>query len=399
MTARKALERVRAPDEHGAQQRAWAVVRSAYGERSPASSRRVRWRFALLPALVAVAGAVALSPAGATIARWVKDTLGVPHAAKALFSLPAPGRVLISGGGGTWIVAADGSARRLGSWSEASWSPHGLYIAAVRGDQLAAINPRGTIVWALARPSVSDPRWYAPSGFRVAYLSGQTLRVVAGDGTGDHVVGASSVIHVAPAWRPGHPYQLAYANRYEIVVVRDADTGKVSWTAPPAGPVQGSPSGPVRELAWSDDGQRLLVVTDFRATLYNAAGHVVASVVPGNPRERILDAALSPGGRQLALLLGGGVDRVALADITSRSPKLKPVFSGVGLRQLAWSPNGRWLLVTWPAADQWVFVRVAGAPRIAAVSRIAQQFGAHTSSGVEFPRLDGWCCPRWPAVR
>jgi len=67
------------------------------------------------------------------------------------------------------------------------------------------------------------------------------------------------------------------------------------------------------------------------------------------------------------------------------------VLAGAGLREVAWSPNGQWLLATWPAANQWVFVRVAGAPRIAAVSRIAQQFSVGRNS-LGFPRLEGWCC-------
>jgi len=95
----------------------------------------------------------------------------------------------------------------------------------------------------------------------------------------------------------------------------------------------------------------------------------------------------------------GGVDRVELANMGSRHPALTPVFSGAGLRQLAWSPDGRWLLISWPQADQWVFVRVAGKPRIVAVSHIAEQFGAHASAGRGFPRLDGWCCQRWPTPR
>jgi hypothetical protein len=78
MNVKREFSRVRAPDEVGARQRAWAVVRSAYQEASSAASRRARWRFAVLPVLVALAGAIALSPAGATIARWVKHTLGVP---------------------------------------------------------------------------------------------------------------------------------------------------------------------------------------------------------------------------------------------------------------------------------------------------------------------------------
>jgi hypothetical protein len=38
-----------------------------------------------------------------------------------------------------------------------------------------------------------------------------------------------------------------------------------------------------------------------------------------------------------------------------------------------------------------VFVRAAGAPRVAAVSRIAQQFSPGGSARA-FPQLEGWCC-------
>jgi hypothetical protein len=70
------------------------------------------------------------------------------------------------------------------------------------------------------------------------------------------------------------------------------------------------------------------------------------------------------------------------------------VLSGAGIRQVLWAPDGRWLLASWPAADQWVFVRVGGGPRIAAASGIEQQFaGASTRAGARaFPRLEGWCC-------
>ena len=70
-----------------------------------------------------------------------------------------------------------------------------------------------------------------------------------------------------------------------------------------------------------------------------------------------------------------------------------PIFSGAGLGPLVWSPNGRWLLISWPAADQWIFVRttVARGRRLLAVSRIAEQF-APGRQPRGYPRLDGWCC-------
>ncbi len=64
------------------------------------------------------------------------------------------------------------------------------------------------------------------------------------------------------------------------------------------------------------------------------------------------------------------------------------VFRGTGeFRDAARTPDGRWLLVTWPTADQWVFVRLSGRRKIVAVSGITEQFGGGT-----FPRIAGWCC-------
>jgi hypothetical protein len=382
MSAQRALGRFRAPDEAAAQERTWAVVRAAYREREPVIRRRSRRRLVLVPAIALLLAAVTLSPAGASVRRWIRHALGVPHAAPALFRLPATGSVLVSGGGGTWTVAADGSSRRLGSWRDASWSPRGLYVAVTRHDQLAAVDPHGTLHWALARPAVQDPRWYPPTGYRVAYLSGHSLRVVAGDGTADHLV-ATGVASVAPAWQPGHAYRLAYVTRKGLLVVRDADTRRAIWTAR----LSSSPT----QLAWSSDGNRLLAVTAAQANLYDQQGRSVSTISapPGAP---IRDASLSPNGGAIALIRGAAdQDVIVVTPASGPHQQSRGVLSGAGLRQLAWSPDGRWLLVGWPAADQWVFVRVAGMPRIAAVSKIARQFSA-SSSRVGFPQIEGWCC-------
>jgi hypothetical protein len=385
MNVQRELSRFRAPDEAAAQERTWAVVRDAYQAREPVPRRRSRGRLLLVPAVAVVLAAATLSPAGATVGRWIRHALGVPHAAPALFKLPAPGSVLVSGAGGTWTVAADGSSRRLGPWRQASWSPRGLFVAVARADQLAAVDPHGTLHWTLARPAVRDPRWYTPTGYRVAYLSGHALRVVAGDGTGDHAL-ATSVAPVAPSWQPGSSYRLAYVTRSGALVVRNADTKRVSWSVPL--------SGRPRALAWSSDGRRLLAVTATRATLYDPSGRSIATVAapPGVP---IRAASLSPDGGMLALIRGAADQDVVVVKLASGAARPRRVLTGAGLRQLAWSPDGRWLLVAWPAADQWVFVRIAGTPRIAAVSRIARQFSARGSEGsaqAGFPRIEGWCC-------
>jgi hypothetical protein len=82
---------------------------------------------------------------------------------------------------------------------------------------------------------------------------------------------------------------------------------------------------------------------------------------------------------------------VVVARAGAAPSPIRQLQAGTGVRQVSWSPDGKWLLLSWPAADQWVFVRALGAPRLAAVSRIAQQFSA-SGSAAAFPRLEGWCC-------
>jgi WD40 repeat protein len=149
-------------------------------------------------------------------------------------------------------------------------------------------------------------------------------------------------------------------------------------------------AGPgVERLAWSPDGQRLLVVSPTTVRVYTANGTARARrTLPR--RTPAIDGALSPDGHTLALVLGGSANDVMVEDLAHPHRGPHRVLAGVGVRDVTWSPDGRWLLVSWPAADQWVFVRIAGAPRIAAVSRIAQQLSTGTKHG--FPQLDGWCC-------
>jgi Tol biopolymer transport system component len=285
---------------------------------------------------------------------------------------------LVAGSPGVWTVTADGAKRRLGGWSDAAWSPRGRYIAVAARGELIAVNRAGLVQWRLARPDVHSPRWFSPDGYRVAYLSGSSLRVLAGDGTGDRRV-ATGVAAAPAAWRPAHAYQLAYAQIDRTVVIRDADSGRLAWSRE----VPGIPT----QLSWSYNGARLLVLTTQAAFVFDGGGRRLARI-PALGRRPDLEGAFSPDGRRLALLS----DRqLTLSDATSASAVRRRVFTGAGLRGLAWSPNGRWLLFGWPAADQWVFLSATGRPRIVAVSRIAEQFG-RPRSRPGFPSLEGWCC-------
>lgn len=382
MSGRRALTDFRAPGEAGAEERAWNVARAAYAERSPRTRHTaLRPRVITVALAMALAAAAALSPAGATVSRLLTRALGVHHARPALFSLPAPGRLLVSGPGATWTVEADGSSRRLGAWGQADWSPHGRYVAVSSRNSLTAVNRLGDPQWSLARPDLGGARWFAPTGYRLAYISRRELRVVAGDGTGDHLL-ASDVARVAPAWRPGHPYQLAYLTARGKLVVRDADTGARLWTAPQR--------ERVHALVWSPDGRRLVVRAARAVLVYTALGRLEA-VQPAPRGSVILDSALAPDGKRLVLIVSSGAENEALVErLGASGPAPRRLLTGEGLGQAIWSPNGRWVLVTWPAADQWVFIRALGAPRIVAVSRIRQQFAGRGATA--FPQVSGWCC-------
>jgi hypothetical protein len=294
-------------------------VRAAYEERTPSPHERKVWRPVVVLAATALIAGVVASPPGQAVLDSIREAVGIERAQPALFSLPAPGLLLVESADGVWVVQADGSKRRLGDWREGSWSPFGRFVVVARANELAAVEPNGDVRWSLARPRVRFPRWAGDRiDTRIAYLSGSSLRVVAGDGTGDRLL-RRNVASVAPAWLPGEGFRLAYTDRGGRMVIVDADTGRVLRTA--------------------------------------------AAPTP--------DATIRQRGTASEVVAGGRV-----------------VFRGTGeFRDVARSPDGNWLLVTWPTADQWVFVRTDGRRKIEAVSGITRQFG-----GGSFPRIAGWCC-------
>jgi hypothetical protein len=352
VNVKRALEEI--PVDERAEERAWSVVRTAYARREPAPRRVRYWPFAAA-GLAAVVAAATLSPPGRAVVDAVRRTIGVERAAPALFRLPAPGRLLVSGGGGTWVIAADGSKRRLGDYADASWSPHGLFVVAASTDELAAIEPGGRVHWTLARARVSLPRWGGSrDDTRIAYLSGSTLHVVAGDGTGDRILGRAA--HVAAAWKPD-THVLAYATARGVRVV-DSDTGRTLATyAVPK----------VRALAWSPDGTRLAAATPGRVLLLRKTVRLSLGVA---------------GVRALAFAGDGRLAMLRPRTVVEYGPERLGTIATVpaALHGLSWSPNGRWLVAGLPAADQWVFV---GAHGLRAVGRITKQFGGAVS-------LDGW---------
>lgn len=415
---RRELERrlrdVRVPEEERARERSWRLVRSAWAER-PAPPRRARpaVRLALVFAGAALLLALALSPAGARVAELIDEAFqGAEDPRPELTELPTEGRLLVTSSQGPWIVEPDGSKRLLGDYEEATWSPSGLFVAVAEGRELTAVvgdaeqvgSPVGTVRWSLARGrEISDPRWFAPSGFRIAYRAGDSLRVVAGDGTGDHLL-AREVAPVAAAWRPPReergapPHVLAYVDGAGAVRVRDADSGGKLWRARPR-------TGEVSELAWirqpGTAPPLLLALTPSGLEAFGPGG------VPAFVRElpagtRAVEIAASTRGRVALIRRRGrgaaGESELVTLDVRDPGASERRLLQGPGhLRGLSFAPNGRWLVVGWEEPDQWLFLRPGRGSRTRrtiAIADASAQFAPGARSPGALPTVAGWCCPQ-----
>jgi outer membrane protein assembly factor BamB len=382
---REALLGAPAPGEEAARDRAWETVSAAFESREPVAwpvrHARPLIAFAVAGALVAAA----LTPPGEAVVNEVRDaigreqTVGVKRADRELFSLPAPGLALVESGRGLWVVRQDGSRRLLGRYRDAAWSPHGIYIAAVRGSQLAAFDEMGKLRWSVPRRGfVSSPTWTGTrTDTRIAYLAGpvptRELRLIAGDGTDDRLL-ARRVAPVAPAWRPGPERELAFVRRSGLLLVVAAETGVVRWRA------RAVPKS--ARLEWSLDGKRLLVADGRRLRIFGAGGRLLRSF-PAPRGFFVVDGAFASDGRvaYAAVHPVRGESRIFVAGLRPRQ-----LFAGPGwFTSLRWSPDARRLAFAWPEADQLVFLSPTRTSKIKAVSNVSRHFG-------RVPRVTGWCC-------
>ena len=168
------------------------------------------------------------------------------------------------------------------------------------------------------------------------------------------------VAPVTPAWRPlSSPLPagqvavgprtnvLAYANHHGRVAVRDVDAGLVLWRSHRYG-------RPIREVQWSADHMRLLVRTTFLTTQFlDARGRAISKA-----KQPIFGAPIAPDGRRAAFIrrATAGHSDVLVAPRHGSGP-LRRVLSREGrITDPTWSPDGKWLLVTRPGANEWLFI-------------------------------------------
>jgi hypothetical protein len=103
----------------------------------------------------------------------------------------------------------------------------------------------------------------------------------------------------------------------------------------------------------------------------------------GSARMRAL--SLSPDGKKIAFIeTKAGRSSLVLTGVLGGPTGT--IFSGAGaFTNVFWSPDGRWLVLNWTSADQWLFIRTP-VKKLVAVSNIRANFGDDTN-------VRGWCCP------
>lgn len=403
------LKEIPVPVPAEAERRGLQMVEAAYAGREAQqprggeSGRPALPRLALALVLATLLAALVLSPAGAAVRDWVGDVVNdhPPQPEAGLSEIPGGGHLLVQSAIGPWVVRPDGSRRLLGDYEEASWSPRGLFLAATHGRTLSAVEPDGTPHWSLtAAARVRTPRW-SPSGYRIAYRSGRSLRIVAGDGSGDHLVNPDTA-PVAPAWSSFGTSELAYIDAEEQLRIATSEKGAGRSGAPPdmAAAVAGSD---LRQIEWGADGRLILEVSPAGLHLQGMRLNKLEGRSEFRGRRAlkapagatVVDAALAPRRSLVAAVFtrwhsaGTRSTVVVYGPKGSRPRRLLSVPGSLG--EVAWSPDGKRLLVAWPGANQWLFLPVGpGEGRaVAGVSRAFAPGGRKAS----FPRIEGWCCP------
>jgi hypothetical protein len=381
------------PGAEAARGRALARIVQATATEQPVRSRRHRplLRLALgLAAAALIAGGALAATGTVTVTQLVHDA--APPSAP-VTRLPGSGSLLVRSGGQIAIVRADGSLHPLGAFREASWSPHARFVVLTGGRHLVIVDPRtGRQRWTItARAPIHGARWSleatVPPCCRIAYLTaGATVRtaalhVIAGDGTGDRVVAAAD-LRVAPAWRPkSTARELAFVDPSGSLRRISATTS--GDLVPPLH----LPFTATR-LAWSADGQRLLVLGAHRLVVLGAGGTRALRRLDARAPDGLVTGSFVGQTRAIAVLRGLAAHRSEVELLPARGPGERLATDGDGLSWLVSSPDGTRILAGNARGDTWMAV---GTRRTGALAGASSDPATHPVGPV---LDDGWTAGR-----
>ena len=228
---RRALREVDVPDRRGAEERALTMVRAAVPTLAARADREaaagVAGAGSRSPLAVGPIAAL-VSPAGAAVrGHFVRDAVEDEHrpAQPALTSLPGrrqPAGRFPAGALGSSMPMAR-SACSAPTRNRPGLAPRPLRRRDEKLLSWRCIDPEGEVRWTVYRGCGAGPPG-PPDGFRIAYLNGSQLRLIAGDGSGDRP--GERRLAGCPAWVPGAGRALSFVATSGRIRTLSVDTGE-----------------------------------------------------------------------------------------------------------------------------------------------------------------------------
>ncbi len=263
-----------------------------------------------------------------------------------------------------YTVRADGTGNRpllpnrFVTWAD--WAPDGRHLVAVtrafpsfQGAALSIVDPdSGTVRDLLFLDQIRLPSW-SPDGGKIAFLpvGDGSLAIINADGSGlqtvsDDTASAWNTMDDGPTWSPDGQ-QLAFQRRVGgrwgiLMVARDGSDPRA---------VTGAGDSYAFQPRWSPDGEWIAYGGEGLSLIRpDGTGRVVID-------SRVSRYAWSPDSRRIAV----GGEGLSVWSLSQGS--WVTILPSVFVRQLEWSPDGRWIAFEGGSPLEVVPVEVGARPR------------------------------------
>ncbi len=307
MNAKRVLSRFRAPEERETEDRAWEIVRTAYQQREPAAHRRsLRRPVALAATSILIAGAGALTPAGATVGRLVDHAFDKPHSSLPAFATGTPSpQALVTDETQNRLLVVDLPSGRIARSVPVPADPEDI-AATGNGGVVIVVSSRAGTVTILNRDTLKVMRTFR--GFDEPHIAGispdDQYAYVSDDARGTLTVIRLSDMKVTDTVAVGiGAHHLAFSPTERTVWVALGESAQqitelstvTSSPPPPSTPISDPgrphvighfvPGFPAHDLAFSPNGQTIWVTSAAGpdVTAFDAHTHQVRFRVPVGP--------------------------------------------------------------------------------------------------------------------